>query len=161
MLPPMVPRFWLAIPPVQPRTLANNGNSLLIVSCSRKSVYVHPAPIWISSAEISMRRSSGRFQMLTSLRRKKFSGGVLNHHVRAASDGKPCAGFLREKREDSGQRGRRDEVQIRRGALSRCGSPAYRLPRRLQKFACSPCSGKDCQLSPSRISSRVGCGCFL
>ena len=109
ILPPKVPRFWLAIPPVQLAARASKENSRVIISCCRKSVYVQPAPIWISSSETSMRRNSGRFQMLTSFRAAQFSGGILDHEVGAAGDGQPRAGFAREKRQHGGQSARRDQ----------------------------------------------------
>ena len=56
------------MPPVQLAARASNGNSRAMISFRRISVYVEPAPIRISPADTSMRRSSGRFQMLRSFR---------------------------------------------------------------------------------------------
>ena len=63
MLPPMVPRFWLAMLPVQLAAWVRSGKSSAMTGCLRMSVKVVPAPMVIASRMTSMKRSSLRWLM--------------------------------------------------------------------------------------------------
>jgi hypothetical protein len=79
MLPPSVPRFWLAIEPVQLAASARMENSFAMTRCLRISVKVVPAPIMMASGVTSMKRSSSRFQSETSFFLLETTGAEGDH----------------------------------------------------------------------------------
>jgi len=60
MLPPRVPRFWLATEPVQEADWAMSGRSAAMALLRRMSVKVVPEPMWMASSSRPMKRSSRR-----------------------------------------------------------------------------------------------------
>ena len=87
MLPPSVPRFWLAMLPVQEAACASKGNS-----CATTGLFLQVG-IRASRADehlllrcVSMRRNSGSPQRLTSLRAARLPRAVLNHQFGAAGN---------------------------------------------------------------------------
>src|SRR5277367_1456933 len=144
IFPPIVPRFWLAIPPVQLADMDKSENSRLISSCSRKSVYVHPAPMRTPSAEISIRRSSGKFQMLTSLRAGSFPAEYCTITSVPPAIGSHSPGSCARRDNTAGRFGGATNSYSAGWALT-LRLPDVRLAPRLQRFACSRCSGKDYQ----------------